>query len=245
MKSASGIPYWPSRDPIGENGGVNLYGFVGNDGIDSYDVLGRWWLFPSHAELTQKAWDELGLSYPRCNQISAQVISANKSTDELGSTYSANLAYHYNRKVGQNVAEAKVEYGLLRIKMRLDLIKFQFKDSATRGECSSYIETYGRLTHTSQDYYGHAVANAAVDYNSDVGVLNGSPDDPSPDFKPSSYAGIVGKDEHGSPPRDHEPGTRNGQQATRTRQAIDFVKKDMKIYMDAYYSKCQCYCLSL
>jgi hypothetical protein len=31
---------WPSRDPIGERGGVNLYGFVWNGGIDSIDVLG-------------------------------------------------------------------------------------------------------------------------------------------------------------------------------------------------------------
>jgi len=32
---------WPSRDPIGERGGVNLYGFVGNDGVDGWDVLAR------------------------------------------------------------------------------------------------------------------------------------------------------------------------------------------------------------
>ncbi|MCF7676399.1 MAG: RHS repeat-associated core domain-containing protein [Akkermansiaceae bacterium] len=31
---------WPSRDPIGERGGVNLYGFVGNDGVDYSDRLG-------------------------------------------------------------------------------------------------------------------------------------------------------------------------------------------------------------
>jgi hypothetical protein len=36
----SGIPFWPSRDPIEEEGGVNLYGFVGNDGISSIDFLG-------------------------------------------------------------------------------------------------------------------------------------------------------------------------------------------------------------
>jgi len=29
-----------NRDPIGELGGVNLYGFVGNDGINSIDLLG-------------------------------------------------------------------------------------------------------------------------------------------------------------------------------------------------------------
>ena len=40
-KTASGIPYWPSRDPIEERGGVNLYGFVGNNGINKIDFLGQ------------------------------------------------------------------------------------------------------------------------------------------------------------------------------------------------------------
>lgn len=31
---------WPSRDPIGEQGGLNLYGFVGNDGVNQWDLLG-------------------------------------------------------------------------------------------------------------------------------------------------------------------------------------------------------------
>jgi len=31
---------WPSRDPIGERGGLNLYGFVENDGINRIDYLG-------------------------------------------------------------------------------------------------------------------------------------------------------------------------------------------------------------
>jgi len=52
MKSASGVRYYglryynPStgrfinRDPIEEQGGVNLYGFVGNDGINAVDPFG-------------------------------------------------------------------------------------------------------------------------------------------------------------------------------------------------------------
>jgi len=39
-KTASGIPYWPSRDPIEEEGGVNLYVFVGNDGVTAIDPVG-------------------------------------------------------------------------------------------------------------------------------------------------------------------------------------------------------------
>ena len=31
---------WPSKDPIGEEGGENLYGFVGNDGVNLWDILG-------------------------------------------------------------------------------------------------------------------------------------------------------------------------------------------------------------
>jgi RHS repeat-associated protein len=31
---------WPSRDPIGERGGLNLYGFVGNNAVNWVDVLG-------------------------------------------------------------------------------------------------------------------------------------------------------------------------------------------------------------
>ena len=33
---------WLSRDPIGESGGNNLYGFVGNDGVNGWDYLGLW-----------------------------------------------------------------------------------------------------------------------------------------------------------------------------------------------------------
>jgi len=33
---------WPSRDPIGERGGVNLYAFVGNNGVNQWDLLGAY-----------------------------------------------------------------------------------------------------------------------------------------------------------------------------------------------------------
>ncbi len=32
---------WLNRDPIGENGGPNLYGYVGNDPVNKVDPLGR------------------------------------------------------------------------------------------------------------------------------------------------------------------------------------------------------------
>jgi len=41
MKPASGIPYWPSRDPIAESGGMNLYGFLSNNPVESIDPVGK------------------------------------------------------------------------------------------------------------------------------------------------------------------------------------------------------------
>ena len=50
---------WPSRDPIGEEGGVNLYGFVGNDGVNGVDFLGQ---YKTRAEAVEAAVDLVGNS---------------------------------------------------------------------------------------------------------------------------------------------------------------------------------------
>jgi len=59
-KPASGIPCWPSRDPIEEEGGLNLYGFVGNDGVDQWDVDGLW-IGP---EKTDRVVDGIKVTHP-------------------------------------------------------------------------------------------------------------------------------------------------------------------------------------
>lgn len=37
----NGVRCWPSRDPIEEGGGFNLYGFIRNDGVNQWDYLGQ------------------------------------------------------------------------------------------------------------------------------------------------------------------------------------------------------------
>ena len=37
---------WPTKDPIGELGGINLYGFVGNDAVNGTDLFGMKFSFP-------------------------------------------------------------------------------------------------------------------------------------------------------------------------------------------------------
>ena len=50
---------WPSRDPIGEEGGLNLYGFVGNRGMNRVDSLGLVVVMfppPGHDPLAGLVW---------------------------------------------------------------------------------------------------------------------------------------------------------------------------------------------
>jgi len=47
---AAGIGRWMTRDPIGERGGINLYGFVGNDPINLVDPV-TWLILMAVLEL--------------------------------------------------------------------------------------------------------------------------------------------------------------------------------------------------
>ena len=75
-RTVSGRSAWPSRDPIEEQGGLNLYGFVRNDSTDSFDTLG---------ELVQ--WSLISLSVAKAHyqngngeavQISFDLIDTSK-----------------------------------------------------------------------------------------------------------------------------------------------------------------------
>ena len=53
-KTASGRLKWLNQDPIEETDGSNLYGVVGNDPINNFDLYGLWWgqgLFNSFGDL--------------------------------------------------------------------------------------------------------------------------------------------------------------------------------------------------
>jgi hypothetical protein len=50
---------WPSRDPIEEKGGMNLYGFVGNSGVNWWDYMGLEALDPKYSHPDQAAIDAL------------------------------------------------------------------------------------------------------------------------------------------------------------------------------------------
>jgi RHS repeat-associated protein len=47
---------WPSRDPIEERGGINLYGFVGNGGVNLVDIFGLSWSDPKNSADSGDEW---------------------------------------------------------------------------------------------------------------------------------------------------------------------------------------------
>ncbi|MDF1711362.1 MAG: hypothetical protein P1U90_03945 [Akkermansiaceae bacterium] len=51
---------WPSRDPINERGGINLYGMVGNNAVNTQDFLGM--IIATKCPIN-KQLDDLGISY--------------------------------------------------------------------------------------------------------------------------------------------------------------------------------------
>jgi hypothetical protein len=40
-ETVPGIPFWPSRDPVGEKGGINVFASSTNDSVNRIDVLGE------------------------------------------------------------------------------------------------------------------------------------------------------------------------------------------------------------
>ncbi len=48
---------WLNRDPIGEDGGLNLYGFVKNSPSDYYDLIGLKWIEDDTTIKLRKNWE--------------------------------------------------------------------------------------------------------------------------------------------------------------------------------------------
>ena len=64
---------WPSRDPMGEKGGFNLYAYVGNDSVNLYDRDGREVAFTYNPDGTMTApvqiFRPMGISYFGCDDV--------------------------------------------------------------------------------------------------------------------------------------------------------------------------------
>ncbi len=85
---------WLSRDPIEEQGGLNLYGFVNNDPVNKWDVLGLWDEY-IHYKMTQKWAKSVGYK----EKFAKHIALANEAVDygPMGPLPGENQSYHFNR----------------------------------------------------------------------------------------------------------------------------------------------------
>ena len=81
----SPVRHWPSRDPIRERGGVNIYSFGPNDPYSGADILGRDWIKWRDIEdlLADKLGDTPDFVDDQLEVVDFVVSEADKLTDKL------------------------------------------------------------------------------------------------------------------------------------------------------------------
>ncbi len=82
-KAASGIPCWPSRDPIEEGGEANLYGFVGNDGVGNIDLIGLnpGQIYTNKYEAFRDAWHDVATATSKSVDLGLKEVEELKKLD--------------------------------------------------------------------------------------------------------------------------------------------------------------------
>ena len=248
---------WTSKDPIDEYGGLNLYGFSENDGINKVDVAGLWPSrapYDDHTSFTYAAVDRIrsrlvvpGTVVDRMKTILAQ---ANVSVDR--GHYFLNNYWHFNRNTNDSVTLGIQEYRKILIE---NTVSFYIRLSQNGNDqvCQDELRRLGRLSHAWQDYYAHAVA---LSYNggtvtgpdSTVGSINpaSAPYNPDPQMKPSSYDDSTGG-EHGKlkfgvnlTTGMYEPGNRAPDRTWRRDMSVTFTSQRFQAMMQFWYDHCAC-----
>jgi RHS repeat-associated protein len=80
---------WPSRDPIEEDGGVNLYAFVGNDGVGRWDAFGLLPFYKSELKGTERGAEGcFGLNFGKVY------------TDRVTKWFNADIADKFKKQIG-------------------------------------------------------------------------------------------------------------------------------------------------
>ena len=90
---------WPSRDPIEEEGGVNLYGFVRNDGVDRWDLLGESYSLYTGIRTPSSYNYPINPTRPAVNPFS-DAVSAGIEDVIVTSGLPRKLFSHYRSKLG-------------------------------------------------------------------------------------------------------------------------------------------------
>jgi RHS repeat-associated protein len=139
---------WLSRDPLEEDGGMNLYGFVGNNPNNRIDAFGLWGEDIHHVATARWARQSDFID------VSAEDIGMkDDAVDGLRSgtgpwTYIGDQSYHFNRNYGGGRDSTLDHY-------KNHLKKTKEACSAANDDPSTAVNELGRAFHPLQDWVAH------------------------------------------------------------------------------------------
>jgi len=236
---------WMQQDPMQYVDGLNFYEYVASNPLIFIDPGGRW-KSGTHKSITTEAFDQ---AFPntkgKCKkQVVDKIIEGNLYQDSDNVAFGENER-HYNRDLGQNVLDANLSYIAYIVSEMMQyhsLINSIVSSTQTSDSelCGEILLTIGRLTHSWEDYYAHAVLQ-----NGQAGPawaanppITGSPDNLDPRLIPSSWGDIWNPGEH----RWSEPADRDkpGGRQARYNDARDYVANKLKELVESWYVRCGC-----
>jgi len=252
----------PSLAQARYSDGMNLYQYLESNPTNYPDPTGLW-KAGTHKELTKNSYVRFGqwrgqqklgghITTPAppkgCSDYIYSTLEKANLSQDSGQAFKENFR-HYNRDLNEDVAGAKKKFQDYIAKEiqwfdhELGKVDGKCDTDAEKQACNDALWSLGRVTHTWQDYYAHAVLAS----NGEGGPawaanppITGSPDNDNDQLKPSSWGSVGKPGEHGwsEPASRDEPG---GEQK-RKADAEMFVFEKYKIHLSNWYDKCWCCC---
>ena len=240
----TGLGRWIERDPAGYVDGAGQLEYGRSSPVGALDSLGLWYAH-QHAEMTEYAFAAAFPNVPEvaktCADRVLRILVNSNLVQDKGELFS-DLRRHFNRHPdGPNSDPAQM------LKAYTDYLKWETelfnasigKASPDMSECTRALEALGRLSHSWQDYFAHALIHRDRQVVKDPlwtanPPVTGSPDDPAGSaglIRPSSWPW-----EHGFSEVAYAEGD------ARMKSARDFTSSKFRAFLRVWSAKCKCFC---
>jgi RHS repeat-associated protein len=264
----AGLGRWEERDPIDYDGGINLYEYARLNALVYLVPYGKW-SSSDHKTLTVKSveyiWVTLGLDPgTQCQKYVIKTLQDANVEQDSGQAFKENKR-HYNRDIDLNnagVAKANQDYKdycaeeVKKFDQAITKLTEYSEDTPCEGErrsnCREALEALGRVSHSWEDYYAHAVLLSGAPgpaWSANPSIF-GSPDDLNPQLKPSSWGGLLNRGEHGPANVVTDPNEPGDRDSTATVNGGEIRRQDARAFVSQKYlhalgewmPKCGCCC---
>jgi len=247
---------WLTQDPLGitpnaqkpnkftiirqYTNNLSLYEYVRSNPVNRFDPSGLFY-GSTHDWLTRKALLAIVETLPRrpsekitflCKDLLRRILPQANLRQDRGES-SDKLERHYTRPKKKQETDADKR------KADKDYEIYLFKEWRNFGDelskkppdCEAALQALGRMDHSLQDFYGHAIRrdDGFEAWNDGVTGDPGNRDN----FWPPSYPG-----EH---PKRREPLNR-GEWKKRRDAALSFMKEHYESYLGKWWDVCHCWC---